>query len=258
MSVRGVKATDLPIDDVSDTLDGVDEAHLDRVRTSNAHGMIAGVVGLPRFANASSVFVKRQLVRPVEENARSRAEQLEQLDQFGYDAAAEEMSHGALGYEVAFRLGVSPFVFAMWWDRAPAEARALARTVSAQAAMSRAEAALSLAPNSKEDAIVQVALAGHLQKVAAALDPATWNTGKARADRVMPIALVIGPGVPNLQHLRGDLTQAPQVIDHQDSSPLVVETTPAPFVWQPRMQPYGQVPAPWEGEVIAADGDQFD
>lgn len=154
------------------------------------------------FARHDGLFAARAIDDPVKSVALTREQQFALLDAFGYEAAADMLSHGVLAYEASRRLGVSPMVFALWWKRAPAEARALAREVTAESAMARAEATLMIAPSSREDAVVQVALANHLHKIAAAMHPAVWNTGRARAETVQPLALVIDASMPGLQHLQ--------------------------------------------------------
>jgi len=212
---------------------------------------------VPRHVDLDPMLATRAAANPFAQPLASRAEQFATLDRVGYEAVADMLAHGVLGYEAALRIGVSPMVFAVWWDRAPADARAMALSVSAQASMVKAEVALSVAPASKEDAMVQVALAGHLQKVAAALDPAVWNAGKARPQPMAPLALVIAGGeMPGLRHIQGDVTalelaEAPPVAGAlPDPPPLPPE--------QARLASAAEELKIVAPDVFDADGDLFD
>ena len=232
----GATAADLPL-------------QADVTRAATAAAASAG----PDFADVNAFFARRMADAPIVSPALSRAAQFALLDRLGYDAVADMLAHGALGYEVAHRLDVSPIVFASWWRLAPAEARALAREVSAEAAMAKAEAALSTAPPSKEDAIVQTALATHLHKVAAALDPKTWNAGKTKPSPLTPMALVIAGDMPGLDHMRTSAPSSGMIVAEPVFS---IEEFAAAAASSPAPPPPAPPPAPspfWRRAALLAD-----
>ncbi len=180
-----------------------------------AGGVARIVVG--RHAQFESVLAGKAAFEDRSEG--TKAEQLARLDAVGLDRVAEYVAQGALPFECAKHLGVSAMVFREWWGSLPSYTVREALASFAEAAMVKAELTLSVAPASKEDAVVQVALAGHFQTLAQATDPSRWNPGKAKPHEAPPAPILLSPNMPGLHRILG---QAPGEFD----APLAVEHAP--------------------------------
>lgn len=127
-----------------------------------------------------------------------REAQLARLEAAGMHAVAEEVAQGRLLIEIAHELGVSALVLREWWGGLPRAVTQAANEAAAEANMLKAELVLSSPPGSKEAAAVQVALAGHFQKVAQAVNPTQWNAGKAKPQDVAAATIMLASNMPGL------------------------------------------------------------
>lgn len=155
-----------------------------------------------------------------DESEGSREEQLARLDGIGLNKIAEDIAQGMLPFECARKHGVRAMVFREWWGSLPRQTVQEALASFSEAAMLKAELVLTSTPMSKEDAVVQVALANHFQTLAQATDPSRWNPGKAKPPDAPPAPILLSPNMPGLSRV---LTHKTDQIEYEP-----VPVSPAP------------------------------
>ena len=180
---------------------------------------VARVLNPGRYAEFNAVLRGRQTF--TDESVGSREEQLARLDAIGLNAVAENIAQGALPFECAKTYNVQAMVFREWWGSLPSHTVREALASFSEASMLKAELVLTTAPLSKEDAVVQVALADHFQKMAQATDPSRWNPGKAKAPDAPPAPILLSNMMPGLQNVLGPRASA-------TDAPLQIRTAPNP------------------------------
>lgn len=168
---------------------------------------VARIIRPGRYAEFNAVLLGRQTF--TDRSVGSREEQLARLDAIGLNAVAENIAQGALPFECAKTYGVQAMVFREWWGSLPSHTVREALASFSEASMLKAELVLTSAPLSKEDAVVQVALADHFQKMAQATDPSRWNPGKAKPPDAPPAPILLSSSMPGLQNVLG--SRVPQV-----------------------------------------------
>ncbi len=162
-------------------------------------GSVARVLNPGRYAEFNAVLRGRQTF--TDESVGSREEQMARLDAIGLNTIAENIAQGALPFECAKTYNVQAMVFREWWGSLPSHTVREALASFSEASMLKAELVLTTAPLSKEDAVVQVALADHFQKMAQATDPSRWNPGKAKPPDAPPAPILLSSSMPGLQNV---------------------------------------------------------
>jgi hypothetical protein len=195
-------------------------AVVDSLTLSGEGGLSVRPSAAAAYTNYDQLFADRGVLprAPVTD----REAQLARLEAAGMHAVAEEVAQGRLLIEIARELGVSTLVLREWWGGLPRAVTQAANEAAAEANMLKAELVLSSPPGSKEDAAVQVALAGHFQKVAQAVNPAQWNAGKAKPQDVAAATIMLASNMPGLA----------QVLALPENRPVIL-ADPAPDTHPP-------------------------